>query len=171
MTTAAEILRRPYSRVIIPEDDGTYFAQIREFPGCIASADTSAEALVQIEEVAQSWIEAALARRQKIPEPAVESEYSGKLVVRLPKSLHEKAALAAERDGASLNSLINTAIAFYVGGAEQKAAFTSGQFQSVNLVFGEANFNQITGFNVSAAMPPAGNLLSGSISHGTWKRP
>lgn len=65
----SEYLRKPYSRVIVPEEDGTFFARILEFPGCIAVGDTEAEALANLEEVARSWLEATVARKQRVPEP------------------------------------------------------------------------------------------------------
>lgn len=107
MTTAAEILKKPYGRTIVPEPDGTFRAEIVEFPGCIATGDTAAEALAKLEDVAESWLEAVLLKTQPIPEPIENIDgFSGKLVVRLPKSLHKKAAHMAARDGVSLNQFI-----------------------------------------------------------------
>jgi len=111
----AEYLKRPYSRVVIPETDGTYRSEILEFPGCIASGDTAAQALANLEDVAESWLEATLARGQSVPEPVEENEFSGKLVLRLAKSIHQKAAKAARRDGVSLNTLISNCVAEHVG--------------------------------------------------------
>jgi predicted RNase H-like HicB family nuclease len=34
-----------YGRVVVPESDGTFRAEIIEFPGCIAVGDTAGEAL------------------------------------------------------------------------------------------------------------------------------
>jgi antitoxin HicB len=117
--TAREYLQRPYARVIVPETDGTYRGEIREFPGCIALADTPAEAVAALEEVAESWIDAALEQGQSIPEPAVESEYSGKFVVRMPRTLHRSAAVRAEAEGVSLNQFVTLCVAWYLGGAQQ----------------------------------------------------
>lgn len=86
-----------------------------EFPGCLATGDTPAEALDNLEEVAESWIESALANGQRIPDPAEAEEYSGKLLLRMPKTLHRKAARIAEREGVSLNHLIAVSLAQYVG--------------------------------------------------------
>ncbi len=108
-------LGRPYSRVIIPEQDGTFRAEIPEFPGCIATGDTEIEALASLKDVALSWLEVTLAKGQVIPEPMENIEFSGKLVVRLPKSLHKKASHAAERDGTSLNQFIVSSLAQQVG--------------------------------------------------------
>jgi predicted RNase H-like HicB family nuclease len=110
-----EILKKPYARVVVPEADGSYTAEILEFPGCVASGDSAAEALTGVEEVAADWIAASLEQGQEIPEPLDHSKYSGKLVVRMPKGLHKRAARAAVRDGVSLNQFIVTCIAEQVG--------------------------------------------------------
>src|SRR5262245_42092901 len=111
----AEYLRRPYGRVVVPESDGTFRAEIMEFPGCIAIADTAAEALANLESVAESWLQATIAKGLRVPEPIEGVEYSGKLVVRLPKTLHKKAAHAAAREGVSLNQFIVSCVAEQVG--------------------------------------------------------
>ena len=110
-----EILREPYGRLVVPDTDGTYRAEIVEFPGCIATGDTAAEALANLEAVAWDWLEAVIERGQHIPVPVEAAEYSGKLVVRLPKSLHKRAAHQAARDGVSLNQYIVASIAEQVG--------------------------------------------------------
>jgi len=111
----AEILRRPYARMVIPDEDGTFAAEIVEFPGCIAVGATAAEALSNLDEVAVDWISATLSQGQDIPEPMESAGYSGRLVLRMPKSLHKRATLYAERDGVSLNQFIVTCIAEKVG--------------------------------------------------------
>lgn len=112
---AEEILKRPYTRLIVPDDDGSYRAEILEFPGCIATAETEEEAVRALREVAMSWLASMDASGRAIPDPAHRNDYSGKLVLRLPKSLHRKAAVAAERDGSSLNTFIVTSIAEQMG--------------------------------------------------------
>jgi predicted RNase H-like HicB family nuclease len=109
-------LKKPYSRILIPDDEsGTFTAEVLEFPGCIAQGDTAQEAYEQLEEAAKAWIEAALELGQEIPPPSLAHGYGGKVALRLPKSLHRHAAMAAERDGTSLNQFIVTAIAEKVG--------------------------------------------------------
>jgi predicted HicB family RNase H-like nuclease len=111
-----EYLRRPYARVILPESDGTFRGEIIEFPGCIASGQTAAETLSNLEEAANSWILAAQARGQNIPEPVEASnDFSGRLALRLPRSLHKKATWVAEREGVSLNQFIVVSLAEAVG--------------------------------------------------------
>jgi antitoxin HicB len=110
-----EILKRPYARVLTPEPDGQYAAEIMEFPNCVASGDSAVSALANLEEVAADWIAAALEQGQDIPAPMDNADYSGRLVLRMPKGLHRRAALFAEREGASLNQFIVTSLAEAVG--------------------------------------------------------
>ena len=63
--TANEYLKKPYSRTLIPVGDGTYFAEILEFPGCFAEGQSPDEAYENLEKVAESWIEAALIKGRK----------------------------------------------------------------------------------------------------------
>lgn len=107
----AAILKKPYARMIFHGDDGTYSAEIVEFPGCFAIGSSASEALSQLDETAIDWITTALSQGQDIPEPMETTDYSGRLVVRLPRSLHQRCALYADRDGVSLNQFIVTALA------------------------------------------------------------
>jgi len=117
--SSKEYLKKPYSRVVIPdEESGTYTAQILEFPGCITEGETPQEAYQHLEDVALSWIEAALGMGQDIPLPWSIYEYGGKVALRLPKSLHKQVSLAAERDGTSLNQFIVMAISEKVGASK-----------------------------------------------------
>ena len=114
--TLEDYLKRPYSRVIIPDEEtGTFAAKIAEFPGCISQGDTAKEAYERLEEAAKNWIEAALDLGQQIPSPQIEQEYGGKFALRLPRSLHREASLAADREGTSLNQFIVYAVSEKVG--------------------------------------------------------
>ncbi len=109
-------LKEPYSRILIPdEESSTFTAEILEFPGCIAQGNTPQEAYERLEETAKAWIEAALELGQEVPPPSVEHGYGGKIALRLPKSLHRQVAMAARRDGTSLNQFIVAAIAEKLG--------------------------------------------------------
>jgi len=108
-------LQLPYTRVLIPEPDGDYSAEILEFPGCFAVGESPNEAIKNLEEIAESWIESMLEQGQAIPPPSANQNHSGKFALRLPKDLHRLAARKAARDGVSLNKYFVTAIAAWVG--------------------------------------------------------
>ena len=65
--TPAEYLKRPYERLLFPEQDGSWSAEILEFRGCFATGDTAAEALQNLERVAESWILGMIAKGESIP--------------------------------------------------------------------------------------------------------
>jgi predicted RNase H-like HicB family nuclease len=114
--TPADCLKQPYARVLRPEADGSFSAEILEFPGCFAVGDTGSEALQNLENVAESWILGMLAKNERIPEPLQDREApSGRFVLRLPRSLHKKAAITAEQEGVSLNQFISACVAEAVG--------------------------------------------------------
>jgi len=117
-TKPDEILRAPYSRVLIPEEDGTFSAEILEFPGCFAQGETADEAYKNLEEAAKVWIEASLSQGLNIPSPAINHNYSGKIALRIPRSLHKRASQMAARDATSLNQFLVAAIASRVGAEE-----------------------------------------------------
>jgi len=108
-------LQLPYARILIREDGGDYSAEILEFPGCFAVGQTPNEAIQNLEEIAESWIESMLEQGQEIPPPSASQSYSGRFALRLPKDLHRLAARKARRDGVSLNKYFVTAIAAWVG--------------------------------------------------------
>jgi antitoxin HicB len=115
-SVAAELeryLALPYTRELVPEDDGTWYARVLELPGCMTVGDTQAEALANLDDAMATWIEAKLEDRESIPEPA--GNFSGRFVVRVPKTLHRDLVKAANRNGISLNQFIATTLAQAVG--------------------------------------------------------
>lgn len=112
----ADYLKQPYTRIVIPDlKTGTFTAEILEFPGCISVGKTIEETYERLERVAESWIEAALSLGQTIPPPTEIQGAGGKIVLRLPKSLHRQLILISEREGTSLNQFILSAISEKVG--------------------------------------------------------
>jgi len=110
-----EILDKPYTRILIRNNDGSYTAQILEFSGCVAEGDTPDEAIDDLDKAASSWVEVAIEQSEIVPEPLASYGYSGKINLRLPKSIHKQAARLAKRDDVSLNQFFASAIAARVG--------------------------------------------------------
>jgi antitoxin HicB len=111
-------LALPYTRELIPEPEGGWFVRVKELPGCMSQGDTVDEAMLMIEEAMRGWLESELENGKTIPEPRPEEEYSGKFIVRVPKSLHRKLAEISGSEGVSLNQWINTTLAEAVGSAK-----------------------------------------------------
>jgi len=87
----------------------------------MSQGDTAEDALADIREVIPLWIESSLKSGYQIPEPRAEEEYSGKFVVRVPRSLHRELVQGADCEGVSLNQFINVALSKAVGQASQAA--------------------------------------------------
>lgn len=102
---------------VAEEEGGGYMASMPTL-GCMADGETLEEAIEELKEVANDLIEFALEKGTKIPEPKeykIEDDYSGKLTVRLPKSLHKQLSERAEEENCSINQLINNYIAMGIG--------------------------------------------------------
>lgn len=105
--TVNEFLNLPYTIVIIPDEDN-YFIKIKELKGCFSQGSTIEEAYEMIKDAMVSWLEVSLEEDDEIPLPESmqETNYSGKLSLRMPKSLHKKIANEAKEEGVSINSYI-----------------------------------------------------------------
>jgi antitoxin HicB len=93
-----------YPMTVYPDSEGGFVAEIKELPGCIAQGETIEEVMENISEARELWIETVYeSGKREILLPSTRQEYSGKFVLRLPKSLHCRLAEQAEREGISLN--------------------------------------------------------------------
>lgn len=101
-----EYMKLPYTRIIQEMNDKSghyYYGKILELDGCQSTADTVNELYESLNEAMEGYLKIKLEKGHDIPLPLVQNEYSGKFVVRLPKSLHQRLALEAEKEGISLN--------------------------------------------------------------------
>jgi len=126
--TIEHYLRLPYTIQLRQYEDGTFFAEVAELPGCVTEADTAAEALEMISDAMAGWIEVALSEGLPIPEPAGEMEYSGRFLVRAPKSLHRDLVRRAQAEGASLNQFVVTTLSRALGRRGQGLEYRSAVF-------------------------------------------
>jgi predicted HicB family RNase H-like nuclease len=109
---------RNYRQVVFwSDEDGEYVATCPAFgPGVSALAPTAEEALRELHTVLGMVLESYHEQGDSLPPPdAVPATYSGKFVVRVPKTLHQKLAEQADAEGVSLNALVTSALAEAVG--------------------------------------------------------
>jgi antitoxin HicB len=95
----------PYRVVLEPSPEGGWITSIPDLPGCITQGETKEEALHLIEDAKAGWIDIALQDGDVIPEPDTKEKYSGKFLVRIPKSLHQEIAARAKKEAVSINQL------------------------------------------------------------------
>lgn len=97
----------PYKIVFYPASEGGYVAEIPDLPGCLTQGDDMQDTLEMIEDAKAAWIDIAMQDGNEIPEPNSETKekYSGKFMVRIPKTLHKDIAVTAEKENVSINQL------------------------------------------------------------------
>jgi antitoxin HicB len=95
-----------YPVQIVECEEGGFFVRIPDLPGCMTQGETIEEALANIKEAKELWLEEMVESGLPIPEPAGDREHSGRFVVRMPRSLHERLAQESEREGVSLNQYV-----------------------------------------------------------------
>lgn len=109
-------LNYPSEISVIPEDEGGgYFACIPLLPGCMTDGETVEEAYENLQDAKREWLGDMLDRGLPIAEPNMKVSFSGRFVVRVPKTLHRLLAEESEREGISLNQFVNNSLAFTIG--------------------------------------------------------
>ena len=104
--TVDEYLEMPYNYIIqkMKDESGEYYyAHVLELDGCQSDGDTFDEAYNSLREAMRGYIQTKLDNGVDIPLPHTTDDYSGKFVVRVPKSLHQALTIEAAREGVSLN--------------------------------------------------------------------
>jgi antitoxin HicB len=114
----ARYLSLPYHVTLVRDGDGEggpWVAQVEELAGCISRAATAEEAANGIQRAMSDWIAEALREGREVPEPKPVDEHSGRLLLRMPRTLHAELTRLAERECVSLNQFITDALASAVG--------------------------------------------------------
>lgn len=92
------------------EDEGeqVFSAEIKELPGLIVYGDSVEEVYQEIELAKSDWIDANMEWGREIPEPIAEDleEYSGRITLRLPRTLHRNLKNHSIIESVSLNQTI-----------------------------------------------------------------
>ena len=103
-----DYMQLPYTRLVqeMNDESGHYFyGRILELDGCQSTGDTLEELYQSLNEAMEGYFEVKQENNLPIPIPETADKYSGKFIVRIPKSLHQRLAIEAEKEGVSLNQL------------------------------------------------------------------
>jgi antitoxin HicB len=111
MKDAENFMNKNYRVALQYDPDGYWIAEHPELHGCIADGETAQEALTSLDISRELWIVSRQAAGLDVPEPQEAPQYSGRFVLRIPKSLHRDLANEAESEGVSLNSLVSNVVA------------------------------------------------------------
>lgn len=96
-------------------EDGCWWITFPDLPGCMSDGTTEAEAVANGRDAFASWMHSCLADGHPVPKPRSITQPpalgSGRLLARLPKTLHGRLAQEAAKDGVSLNQLLTLLLA------------------------------------------------------------
>ena len=103
-----DYMKLPYTRLVQEMNDETghyFYGRVLELDGCQTTADTLTELYENLNDIMESYLEIKFENNMPIPIPETANKYSGKFVVRIPKTLHQRLAIEADIEGVSLNQL------------------------------------------------------------------
>ena len=117
-----------YSYFVCPldaADGGGFMFSMPDIPGVLADGATELEAIADGKEAFIATVSAMVDMGQEIPSPAFNAQdfspasASGKVLARLPRSMHLQLTARAKTEGVSLNSLV---LAFIAEGLGRRGA-------------------------------------------------
>ena len=97
----------PYAMEVVEAEDGVTIS-IPDLPGCVAYGESYEDAKKSLVATKRLWIEGKLESDQPIPEPTEVEAYSGKFVLRIPRTLHKRLDEEARQQGVSLNHYVSS---------------------------------------------------------------
>jgi antitoxin HicB len=104
----------PYHLTVVRDGEDKakpWTASVEELAGCTSRGRTPEEALNGVRTAMTRWIEDALEEEREIPEPKSPTSHSGRLLLRMPRTLHAELTRASDREGVSLNQFITDVLA------------------------------------------------------------
>lgn len=112
------------TRKVVVDGDEVWRATVRELPDLAEFAESREEAIELALDAIESLKASAAEEGRPFPEPVEDEEdYSGRVTLRLPKSLHREIALRAKDEDVSLNSYIVTNLAIALSERAAAAAW------------------------------------------------
>src|ERR687897_1652378 len=104
----------PYHLTVVRDGEDKakpWAASVEELSGCTTRGRTPEEALNGVRAAMTGWIELALEEGREVPEPRSATSHSGRLLLRMPRTLHAELTRVSEQEGVSLNQFITDVLA------------------------------------------------------------
>ena len=96
-------------------DKPYYSLRVLEFEGCMTTGDTIEEAARDIRDAMREWLQLNIKLGRVIPKPLKSRRYSGKVMLRMPPTLHESLMFRAAEQGISLNQYLVASLSHTLG--------------------------------------------------------
>lgn len=110
MSNVGKVSGTPYPMLLRPlqeDEGGGWLAEIPDLPGCASDGNTPEEAVRNVLKAQEAWLAVTRELGREIPMPTPLSEdCSGRLTLRVPRSLHRQLSLSARMEGVTLNELV-----------------------------------------------------------------
>jgi predicted HicB family RNase H-like nuclease len=114
------------------DDDRQYYSiRVLELEGCMTTGDTIEEVARDIQDAMREWLQLNIKLGKPIPTPLRSRRYSGKVMLRMPPSLHESLTLKASEQGVSLNQYLVTSLSRTLGYEEGVEVCISSEREKV----------------------------------------
>jgi predicted RNase H-like HicB family nuclease len=118
------------------EGEVCFEARVKEFPDIFEYGDTHEEAYELAIDSIVTTADVFAEKRRGLPPPAVPpDEYSGRVTLRLPKTLHRRLAETADEECVSLNQLLVTAVAHFAGSKQYAQVHTANPRNTLVIKF------------------------------------
>ena len=98
-------------KLIWSVEDREFVGLCAEFPSLSYLHEDRSAALEGITNLVKAIVADMEANDEKVPEPIAEKNYSGKLQIRIPPSLHRRLAMEAAEENVSLNRYMSQKLA------------------------------------------------------------
>lgn len=111
-------LNQPYTTLLerdVQNGKPYYILRSLELEGCMTTGDTVEEAVNDFPDAMRAWLESSIRLGNAIPKPLRSRRYNGKIILRMPPSLHESLMLKAAEQGVSLNQYLVASLAHNLG--------------------------------------------------------
>lgn len=111
-------------------------AECVEVPNIVGGGESPNEAVEEAKENLEVYFDFLRSQNKPIPSPSKSEEdnYSGKLLLRMAKTLHYKLDQLSSKEGVSLNSLITGILHSYVGAQDMKVVYTKEVKEAVDSI-------------------------------------
>lgn len=90
-------------KVFYSAEDKAWIAVAPELPGCSAFGKTPDRALEELVTAIELWLETAKSKKWSTPKPLATRDAGGRILLRLPRELHQEYLSLATEEGVSLN--------------------------------------------------------------------
>jgi len=92
-----------YPFTLEQDEDGSYFIEYTDLPGCMTCGSTLEETLKMGEDAKKCWFESALEDGAFIPEPRPVEDFPDNFKLRMPRTLYKQLSSNAKSEGVSMN--------------------------------------------------------------------